>query len=365
MVVFVEEQIPFLSESLEKVSNLFTFPGRRLTCESLISSNCEILFVRSTTKVNRNLIENTKVKFVGSATSGIDHIDLDYLQSKNIYFTDAKGSNANSVAEYVIFSILHWASENKIDLKGLPIGIIGYGNIGSLVAKYSFFLGMNVFINDPPLLEAIHQGQKEHLPSFLTYLDLDDLLKNCLIITNHVPLTSNSKYPTLKLLDKDKINLIPDNCLFIHTSRGGIVSENDLLQIKRKKNFTLVIDVWENEPNINTELIKESAICSPHIAGYSYDGKLRGALKMLNEFEKFTSIKPDYSKIEKELANYKRLETDFFQNPVSIYDKLIVTRRILDDTQQFKKILSFTNSNQIAKYFDDLRKNYPTRREIL
>ncbi|MFN3781432.1 MAG: erythronate-4-phosphate dehydrogenase, partial [Candidatus Kapaibacteriota bacterium] len=126
MTIFVDEQIPLLANSLRDVATVYTFLGRELNRNQLIRNNCEILFVRSTTKVDNDLLDGTMVKFVGTATSGTDHIDVNYLQSKNIHFVDAKGSNANSVAEYVIFSILHWAIKNRIVLKNLPVGIIGF-----------------------------------------------------------------------------------------------------------------------------------------------------------------------------------------------------------------------------------------------
>ncbi|ROL58218.1 4-phosphoerythronate dehydrogenase [Bacteroidetes/Chlorobi group bacterium Naka2016] len=365
MVIFVDEQIPFLAESLASVGEVHTFNGRSLTRKHLSESNCEFLFVRSTTKVNQNLLDGTKVIFVGTATSGIDHIDTDYLKSKNIHFVEAKGSNANSVAEYVVFSILHWSKINQIDFKSQTIGIIGFGNIGKLVAKYSSLLGLKILINDPPLLEESYKKNINPFPNYVKYCELDDLLRNSTIVTNHTPLTMTDKYPTYRLLDEEKLQLIEPYSLFIHTSRGSVVVEKDLLDLQPEKKFSLVIDVWENEPNINTELVKECMICTPHVAGYSYDGKLRGTLKMLSEFEKFTNIKPNYSLIEKEISKYQPLSSEYFNNPDYIYEKLQQNRCLLEDTEQFKTIFSISNPTERAKFFDSLRKNYPKRRETL
>ncbi len=365
MTIFVDEQIPLLANSLKGVASVTTFLGRELTRNRLIQNNCDILFVRSTTKVNENLLDGTRVKFVGTATSGIDHIDVNYLQSKNIYFADAKGSNANSVAEYVIFSILHWALKNRIVLKELPVGIIGFGNIGSLVAKYCHYLGMRVFINDPPLMENLCYKDNNSLPNYVDYLQINELLNYCKIITNHVPLTKLGKYPTWNLLNRENLIFLQDNTLFIHTSRGGVVVEKDLLEAKKSKNLTLVIDVWENEPNINTELVAECEICTPHVAGYSVEGKLRGTMKMLVEFEKFTNLKPNYADVMAELNYYKPIEIKSFSSPQNIYTQLSNNRKILEDTQEFKKIINLTEIEDRKKYFDYLRKHYPKRRETL
>lgn len=365
MVIFVDEQIPLLANSLAFVGEVHTFNGRTLTRKQLLDTNCEVLFVRSTTKVNRELLEGTNVKFVGTATSGTDHIDTDFLNANSIFFADAKGSNANSVAEYVIFSILHWAKINNLETEHLSIGIIGFGNIGKLVAKYSNLLGMKVLVNDPPLYDESVTKNTNSFPDYVNYLELEDLLSQSTIVTNHVPLTQSGKYPTYLMLNKAKLHLVKEKSLFIHTSRGGVVVEKDLLQAKNEKNLTLVVDVWQNEPNINIELVENCLICTPHVAGYSFEGKLRGTLKMLQEFEKFSKLHPDYSLIEKEMANYNPLPIEYFKNPEFIYNQICESRKILEDTEQFKSIVSISNPFERANYFDWLRKNYPKRREIL
>ncbi len=365
MVIFVDEQIPFLRDSLSTIGKVHSFNGRTLSRKELIDYQCDILFVRSTTKVDRNLLEGTKVQFVGTATSGIDHIDIDYLNSKGIYFAEAKGSNANSVAEYVVFSILHWAKIYQINIDGLTIGIVGFGHIGTLVAKYTHLLGLKVYINDPPLFEMHQATTGNPFPEYTTYLEFDELLKVSQVVTNHVPKTQDGKFATLGMFNKDNLALIQNNALFIHTSRGGVVVEKDLLEAKKKKDLTLVVDVWDNEPNINTELVRECIICTPHIAGYSFDGKLRGTLKMLNEFERFTNIKPDYSDIQKEMEAYKPMDINLFKDKEFVYQHLLQSKQLLEDTIQFKKILLIETPEERSKYFDWLRKQYPKRREVL
>jgi len=365
MVVFCDSQIPVLPDLLRQKAEVIVYSGRNLKRNDLISSNCEALFTRSTTKVNKELLEGTRVRFVGSATSGIDHVDLDYLEAKGIYFTDAKGCNANSVAEYVIFSILHWHLTYGIEIQGLTIGIIGYGNIGRLVAKYSNLLGLKILINDPPLKEMIEEGKAENFPDYCEYCELSEVISNVKILTNHVPLTFTGKYPTHYLVNNQNLHLLSENALFIHTSRGGVVDEKELLKQKEKKKLALVIDVWENEPRINTNLIEHCLIATPHIAGYSYEGKLRGTKKMIEEFSKFFGINFDTSLLDNELKQYKPIDLQNIKSHAEVYNKINQSRQLLEDFEKFKKILHFKNPEEQSQYFDYLRKNYPIRREVL
>jgi erythronate-4-phosphate dehydrogenase len=364
MVVFVEEQIPFLRKALGGLSEVHTFSGRKLVRKDLLENNCEILFVRSTTKVDATLLEGTKVHFVGTATSGIEHIDVDYLRSKGIAFADAKGSNANSVAEYVVFSILLWASNSEFNLKGKTIGIIGYGNIGKLVAKYSNLLGLRILVNDPPLLEKIQNGEEPPFPNFTTYTELDELIEASEILTNHTPLTYEGKYPTAYLLNQQNLARATRDLLFIHTSRGGVVEEEAMLGIAQSHNAVLVVDVWENEPEVNCNLVPLCLVATPHVAGYSFDGKLRGSLAMLKSFESYTGLTPNYSEIEEEINQYQPLAESFFEHPKKLFAILSESRKILEDSASFKKICDLP-PNKRNTYFDSLRKNYPLRREIL
>ncbi len=365
MIAFCDEQIPILPELLKQKVDVVLFSGRELSNNELLKSKCEALFVRSTTKVNSSLLQQTNVKFVGTATSGIDHIDVDYLKSKGIYLVDSKGSNANSVAEYVVFSLLHWQNTIQVELPGSIIGIIGFGNIGKLVARYSNYLGLKVLINDPPLKEIIEQGLSERFPDYCEYCDFPEIIKYSNIVSNHVPLTFLGKYPTNYLLNEHNLQLLKKNTLFVHTSRGGVVEEKSLIKLIFDKNLSLVIDVWENEPKINLNLLKTCLIATPHIAGYSYDGKLRGAKKLIDEFQKFFGIKIDTSILDQELSHYKPAEKSLFSNYSKLYQQLKQSRQILEDYEKFKKILEIDDPNEKSRYFDFLRKSYPIRRETL
>ena len=357
--ILVDENIPLLPGMLEGCGNLITFSGRGLTKDDILEYNGEFLVVRSTTKVNRELLEGTKIKFVGTATSGTDHVDLDYLGKRNIKFADAPGSNANSVAEYVVFSIAKWALENEIDLAEKTIGIIGYGNIGKIVAEYARRMGIEVLVNDPPLLDEMFK-----FPTYAKYMDLNDICAVSDIITNHVPLTKKGKHPTFHLFSEKQIELINNGALLIHASRGFVVQEEPLLKRLENGDITAAIDVWENEPLVNAELANLTQLATPHVAGYSRDGKLRGTLRMARAFEEASGLKPDYSILEKEMASYHPLPPEEFSDTAKLHDLLKESRKLEEDTRRFRE--SLQNPPEIRKEeFDRLRKEYPKRRELL
>jgi len=359
MNIFIDENIPFLGDVLKGCGEIRLFKGRELTKFDLINGNCNFLFVRSTTKVNQDLIEQTPVKYVGSATSGTDHIDLNYLSEKLIQFSDAKGSNANSVAEYVIYSILKWSKVNNINLEKLKIGIIGYGNIGKLVSAYSHLLGFDVYVNDPPLLDNGFQ-----FPDFIKYVELEEIFSITNIITNHVPLIKTGKYRTLRLIDKNLINQIPKASLFIHTSRGGVVDEDALINSLSLRKFSAVIDVWENEPYINSLLCRLSFLATPHISGYSFDGKLKGVKMMADFFYNATNLRPDYSIIDFHLNDFKPIAKEFYSKKDELLDILENNRKFSEDYKKFLRTMLYDEKER-AFLFDEIRKNYPKRRETL
>jgi erythronate-4-phosphate dehydrogenase len=358
-IIFIDENIPLLDSALAQCGKIVKFNGRNLTNNDLTANNCNILFVRSTTKVDEHLLKGSNVKFVGTATSGTDHISIVYLRKKLIYFADAKGSNANSVAEYVVYSILKWAEINQTNLKNKTIGIIGFGCVGKLVAKYANYFQMKILVNDPPLFDSGFI-----FPDFTSYSELNELVSSSDIITIHVPYTGRGIYPTKNLIGELQISKFRNNSLLIHTSRGGVVDEKPLLKGLENKLFYAVIDTWENEPLINSHLAKNTILSTPHIAGYSFEGKIRGVLMMAQAFEQFTGIVPDYEKIFNSLSEYKPLILNEFNNEKNIFLSLGKSRNLENDYFNLKETLSLPEDER-ARQFDLLRKNYPIRHEIL
>jgi erythronate-4-phosphate dehydrogenase len=357
--ILVDENIPYLAESLQSCGNVIQFQSRAIDNDFIKHSDTDILFVRSTTKVNEALLNKTSIKLVGTATAGIDHIDIEYLKKNNIQFVSAPGSNANSVAEYVIFSILFWCEKKKISITGKSIAIIGFGNVGKLVAKYSNLLGLKIYVNDPPLLELGFS-----FPDYCTYKDIDDIITSADIITNHVPLIDSGLYPTSNLLNKDRINKIQNGSLFLHTSRGGIADEEAIINKTKKGDIVSVVDVWNNEPYCNPELADLALIATPHIAGYSRDGKLKGSLALINAFEKYTNQIANKTKILIELSEYSPIDETEFKSHSALLERLSKSRSLENDSVNFKNSLAFSIEDRGAA-FDLHRKDYPIRREIL
>ncbi|NLO18896.1 MAG: 4-phosphoerythronate dehydrogenase [Ignavibacteria bacterium] len=369
MTVFVDENIPYLSDTLRSVANVISFDFKKLSQNELIQNKCEYLFVRSTIKVDSDLLSGTAVKFVGTSTAGTDHIDFNYLKRNNIAFESAPGSNANSVAEYVIFAVLHWLEVKKLSPNQKTIGIVGYGNIGKLVARHAaqIFPKLEILINDPPLKDAAFP-----FPNYLKYCELDELIQRSDVITNHVPKVSSGKYPTIMLFNKNNLADIKNGGLFIHSSRGGVASESALLEAKSNKDLMLVSDVWENEPQTNFELLLQSEIATPHVAGHSWNGKIRGSVMMLKHFEKHSGISIPLSDIPQEL--FEQIEKYNFSAPSKssssqysasqLYEILKEKRQILSDSDELKATGNLSVEERTAKFIQ-FRKNYPKRFETL
>jgi len=349
--ILVDENIAFADSAFNLLGEVKLISGREITNKSL--KDKDILIVRSITKVDEDLLKNTPVKFVGTSTIGTDHIDLEYLDKQKIYFADAKGCNAFSVAEYVVAALLNIASRYDFELKGKSIGIVGVGNVGSKVAYFAEALGMKVILNDPPLKRS---GDKRN------FADLDEIL-SCDVITLHTPLNLSGIDKTFHLINKENLNKIKNGTIIINSSRGAVINNYDLLNEIENKNLKVVLDVWENEPDINEELLKKVLIATPHIAGYSYEGKVNGTKiiykSLCSYLQKepvfnFNLNKPDNFRLN--LTNEDKVE----RNLNNIIDQIYPIRR---DDIKMKKSVMMTQLERI-KFFDLQRKNYPVRREF-
>lgn len=359
----IDENISFAKEVFSQFGEIKLINGREINNDIL--KDADILLVRSLTKVNENLLKRTKVKFVGTATIGIDHIDLDYLNKNNIAFSDSRGCNADAVTEYVFSTLINLCYEKKIELSRLSIGIIGVGNIGSRVAKISNSLNIQTFLNDPPLERAkVHRK----------FSSLEECLEKD-IITFHTPLNKTGIDKTYHLFNKDKIKFVKDNAIFINTSRGEVVETEALLKLIDEKNVNAIIDVWENEPLINEELLSKVKIGTPHIAGYSFEGKLNGTKMLFDALNKFLNTNYHFP-INLPIVNNNVIEVST-QNSIEEILKNIFNKiyDIKEDDKKLRKILTLQQSEKSdnqklliekkKKYFDDLRKNYPMRREFI
>jgi len=267
MKIIADENIPFVEDCFSSIGKVEAVPGREIT--PCVVADADVLLVRSITPVGADLLAGSKVRFVATATIGFDHIDVDFLRRNNIGFASAPGSNANSAAEYVIAGLLEMGRKYEIDLEEKSIGIIGVGNVGSRVAKKCASLGMQIYLNDPPLQRQTGEGK---------YLPLDELF-DCDFITLHTPLTFEGVDKTYHLADEKFFKSLKERCVFVNASRGGVVDSRALkTAIRAGRLRAAVLDVWENEPDIDVELLEMVDIGTPHIAGYSLDGKVVGMI---------------------------------------------------------------------------------------
>lgn len=351
MKLIVDENIAFAHEAFSGFGNVILVDGRSLTNRDV--KDADALIVRSITQIDENLLAASKVQFVGTATIGTDHIDLGYLQKRNIKFADAKGCNADSVAEYVFTALLKVASENKISLRDKTIGIVGIGNIGSRVVRIAESFGMKVLKNDPPL-ERAGIGNN--------YVNLDEILKAD-VITLHVPLSVEGVDKTHHLLNEGNLKLIKENAIIINTSRGPVIDNKALLKETNKKNFLLVLDVWEEEPRVNLDLLGLAKVASAHIAGYSFEGKVNGTKIIydavchhLNKKPEWIPKLPTINELELALPQVKSDQEKLYKFFKFIYD-------IEKDDKRLREISNYKADEQAA-YFDKLRKTYPIRREF-
>ena len=332
MKLMIDDAVWGFNKIFSEFGEVVTLPGREINRESLL--DCDMLIVRSRTQVNQELLEGTKICFVGSTVAGLDHIDESYLSDNNIAFSSAQGCNANAVAEYVISALANLANDYCFDLSEKTLGIIGVGNVGRRLDFKAKQLGITTFLNDPP------RSEREEADGFVS---IENALKAD-IVTFHTPLTFNGPYPTHNLLNSQNFNLITEDTILINAARGGIIDETVWETINTKAN---VIDCWENEPNINPTLQQSAYWSTPHIAGHSIDAKFMGSFMIYKELCNFMQ-KPLNSEIEALI------------NP----DSMMIEEKTLHET--LNSIYSFKDDvraiSDISK-FEDYRRNYPDRFE--
>jgi len=351
MKLVVDENIAFPEEGFSQFGEVVLCGGRKIT--NVLLKDADALIVRSITKVDENLLKDTNVKFVGTATIGTDHIDLSYLKRAGIAFADAQGCNANSVAEYVFTVLMKIAIERKLSLKEMSIGVVGIGNVGSKVVNFAEAVGLKVLKNDPP---------KERAGIGSGYVSLDEAL-TANVVTFHVPFNKEGTDKTFHLIDDKKLNLLKEETILFNTSRGQVVDNLALLNLIDKKDFTAVLDVWEGEPKINTELLKKVYASSPHVAGYSLEGKVNGTKMIYDALCKFIGKEPAWKPQLPDAENNKIT----LPGNGNIEEKLnYVFNNIYNinrDDEKMRKLVDMDVETG-GKYFDELRKTYPLRREF-
>ena len=356
MHFFIDENIPYAEAFFSDLGEITRFSGRELTPEQL--TDADVLLVRSITQVNDTLLQGAnKLKFVGTATIGEDHIDKVALQQRNIAFSSAPGCNAVSVAEYVISALFVLAERHNFTLLNKTVGIVGVGNIGKALKAKLEAMGITLLLCDPPRQDIEHSQEDE-------FVELNELLAKADIITCHTPKTKTGPHPTHHLLNQDNLALLKQDVVLINASRGEVIDNQALLtEVQRRETagemaIKLVLDVWENEPNPLAELVDYCDIATAHIAGYSLEGKARGTEMLYQQVCELMQIEATVTLAE--LLPNNPIDLSNVTTLPSVESELKTLMHLIYDVRRddalFRNLLG-------VKGFDWLRKNYPVRRE--
>lgn len=278
MKIIVDDKIPFIQGQVEKLGTAVYLPGAAISAADV--KDADVVVTRTRTRCNAELLEDSSVKFVATATIGFDHIDVPFMERSGIAWTNCPGCNATSVAQYVESSLLLLEAENIINLKHCTVGVVGVGNVGRRVAERIEALGCRVLLNDPPRAKAEADFAQQHV-------SMDELQSACDVITFHTPLVEGGEHPTFHLASQSFFAKLQKRPVIINAGRGEVVDTQALLQaLANGKVSEAIIDTWEGEPNIHRELLEKVFIGTPHIAGYSADGKANGTRMSLEAIAK-------------------------------------------------------------------------------
>jgi len=348
--IVADENIPLVKDVFSSMGTVHLLPGRRISHADIVDA--DILLVRSVTRVDRALLEGTKVSFVATATIGTDHIDLPYLHKQNIDFAHAPGSNAESVAQYITAALIYLTRHFAWNSQRLTVGVIGVGNIGSKVYRNIQTLGMRPLLCDPPLMRSTGDS---------VFRPLQEVLDEADVLTFHVPLITEGDDRTYHLVDEQFLSRVKKGVVIINTSRGKVLDEKTVLHHAGTIGG-MVLDVWENEPTISTALLERTVLSTPHIAGYSFDGKINGTEAIYRAACKAFQIAPEWSS-RSVLNDEVTTIASVLPGLEPLASAILQAYPIEDDSRQLRRILNMS-SGERGSYFDQLRKNYPKRLEF-
>lgn len=352
MKLIVDENISFGKDAFLEFGEVTFAHGREINNNLL--ADADVLVTRSITKVNEKLLSGTKVKFVGTATIGTDHIDLNYLQENGIVFSSAAGCNSNAVKEYVLAAVSRIFKQHNIGLKDKSIGIIGVGNIGTKVAAISESLGLKVVRNDPPIQRETGSDK---------YSTLEDALQ-CDIVTCHVPLNMEGVDKTYHLINEETLPLIKPGTLLINSSRGAVVDNKTLRErLEKPGDIYIILDVWENEPDIDNRLMNMINLATPHIAGYSLEGKVNGTTMIYKALCNYLGVKPVWFPEMPEI-NDRQINIGGAETTLDLLNALLNKSYPIVNDDKLLREQNSIGEDQRGSYFDGLRKNYHFRREL-
>ncbi|KAF1027743.1 MAG: Erythronate-4-phosphate dehydrogenase [Pseudomonas sp.] len=354
MLIVADENIPLLDAFFEGFGEIRRVPGRSIDRATV--EQADVLLVRSVTNVNRALLEGTPVRFVGTCTIGTDHLDLDYFQQAGIQWSSAPGCNARGVVDYVLGSLLTLAEIEGADLARRTYGVVGAGEVGGRLVKVLKGLGWNVLVCDPPR-QAAEGGD---------YVSLEQIIEQCDVISLHTPLNKSGSGSTWHLFDHERLSRLKSGAWLINASRGPVVDNNALKQVLlAREDLQAVLDVWEAEPQVDVDLADLCVLATPHIAGYSLDGKQRGTAQIYQAFCAHLGQVPSIQLSDLLPAPWLA-GVSLNANADPAWALATLCRSVYDprrDDADFRRSLVGTVEEQ-RKAFDLLRKHYPERREI-
>jgi len=348
MKIIIDDKIPYIRGAFEGVAEVLYLAGSKTTPE--VIKDADAVVTRTRTICNEKLLAGSSVKFIATATIGYDHIDTDYCDTAGIKWTNAPGCNSKSVEQYIASTLMLLAETRKLQLKDLTIGVVGVGNVGSKVARIAELFGMKVLKNDPPRERA--EGSAE-------FVSLKQIMAEADIITLHVPLNMKGEDATFHLGNNEFFSGLKKKPIVINSCRGEVVETNAVkAALKNGQISAFVCDCWENEPNLDLELLAMTEIATPHIAGYSKDGKATGTEMSVHAISQYFNLG---------LENWHPSGVELPEKPVFeldgsiLSDQQIISKAILhtydirNDDDDFRKDPS---------KFEQLRGDYPTRREF-
>lgn len=354
MRILADENIPLVDAFFADFGSIRRMAGRSINRTALEQS--DVLLVRSVTRVDRELLAGTPVRFVGTCTIGTDHLDLDYFLEAGIEWASAPGCNARGVVDYVLGSLLALAETQGVDLAARRYGVVGAGEVGGRLVEVLRGLGWDVRVCDPP-------RQSREVGDFVS---LEEIIAECDVISLHTPLDLHGEHPTFHLFDTDRLAQLRPASWLINASRGAVVDNLALRELLlRRPDLQAVLDVWEGEPQVDVALAERCRIATPHIAGYSLDGKLRGTAQIYQAFCAAKALTQTVALAD--LMPPPGLQgLNFNHTADPRYVMAALCRAVYDprsDDAAFRRSL-VGDEPQRRSAFDQLRKNYPPRREI-
>ena len=296
-------------------------PGKDISPE--IINDADALVVRTRTRCDESLLKNSKVKLLTTATIGTDHIDIPWCEKHGITVKSAPGCNAPGVAQYVFSSIFRTGFNPNKDI----LGIIGFGNVGSKVAEWAHEMNIRTLISDAP---RESQGLKD-----IEYLPMEEVLRQADAVTLHVPLTYEGNFPTFHMIGQKELGFMKPGSILVNSSRGGVVDEKSLKPMLKSGKLKAILDVWENEPQIDEELAEMVSIATPHIAGYSSEGKKRATRMVLEALNECLGLPIDLKGLECIPDTSQKITTELI---LKSYDPFIDSKRLLKNLQKFEEL---------------------------